>query len=363
MADSRLHRIAGWMAALAVIALAGCGGSGGMATTAPTPPPPPPPPPPSGPSPSLAVRKAAIEATVVSNARCASIGSIYWEVGDSSGALDSGRVDKSGPSVLGTTRMPIASASKWLYSTYYVQRANGNLSSDDIKFLNFRSGHTNLAEPPGCDNTQNETVSSCLAHTNSNGTNFGAHDPSTDGFFFYNGGHMQVHATNLGLGTLNNAGLAAELKKQLGDDVDISYTQPQLAGGVFTAPQEYAKVLRKIVAGTLLMNGKLGTSPVCTNTDLVNACPTAKNTPSPSGEQWHYAVGHWVEDDPIVGDGAFSSPGAFGFYPWIDKTKTYYGIVAQADPVGAYQSIFCGRLLRNAWVTGLQQSGPNPTLR
>jgi len=31
-----------------------------------------------------------------------------------------------------------------------------------------------------------------------------------------------------------------------------------------------------------------------------------------------------------VGDGAFSSPGAFGFYPWIDRTKTNYGVLARS---------------------------------
>ena len=37
-----------------------------------------------------------------------------------------------------------------------------------------------------------------------------------------------------------------------------------------------------------------------------------------------------MEDDPAVhGDGAFSSPGAFGFYPWIDSSKSYYGIISR----------------------------------
>jgi hypothetical protein len=69
-------------------------------------------------------------------------------------------------------------------------------------------------------------------------------------------------------------------------------------------------------------------------------------------ESWHYSIGHWVEDDPKVGDGAFSSPGAFGFYPWIDASKTYYGVVARAEAPGALESVYCGRLIRKAWVTG-----------
>ena len=61
-----------------------------------------------------------------------------------------------------------------------------------------------------------------------------------------------------------------------------------------------------------------------------------------------------MEDDPVVGDGAFSSPGAFGFYPWIDASKTYYGVLARQGAAGTgVDSVNCGRLIRKAWVTGV----------
>jgi hypothetical protein len=72
-----------------------------------------------------------------------------------------------------------------------------------------------------------------------------------------------------------------------------------------------------------------------------------------------------VEDDPSgAGDGAFSSPGFAGFYPWIwidptDATKAWYGILARTDTSsmasGFTASINCGRLIRRAWLTGVQQ--------
>jgi hypothetical protein len=79
-------------------------------------------------------------------------------------------------------------------------------------------------------------------------------------------------------------------------------------------------------------------------------------------KSWHYAIAHWVEDDPTVGDGAFSSPGAFGFYPWIDAGKTTYGVLARHanvslsgnDPV-AVESVVCGRAIRKAWFTSVAQ--------
>ena len=58
---------------------------------------------------------------------------------------------------------------------------------------------------------------------------------------------------------------------------------------------------------------------------------------------------------PNVGDGAFSSPGLFGFYPWVDASKSYYGILARVMPAGALDSVGCGRIIRKAWETGITQ--------
>ena len=160
------------------------------------------------------------------------------------------------------------------------------------------------------------------------GTN-GDYTAANDGKFFYNGGHMEAHAVLFGLGALNNAGLAAELKSQLSPDGSLFYTQPQLAGGVYTSSAAYASVLRKMLGGQLRMGALLGSHPVCTNP---RSCVNAVSAPIPASESWHYSIGHWVEDDPNVGDGAFSSAGLFGFYPWIDASRTWYGVLARVRP-------------------------------
>ena len=137
---------------------------------------------------------------------------------------------------------------------------------------------------------------------------------------------MEKHASINGLGPLGNDALAAEIRSRLGSDVGLAYSQPQLAGGVVTTADDYARFLRKVLANGLLMHDALGTHAVCTNP--LN-CSEAVSTPIPPELSWHYSIGHWVEDDPDVGDGAFSSAGLFGFYPWIDAGKTTYGIVAR----------------------------------
>jgi len=288
---------------------------------------------------------AAATATAQSDTNaCAAIRPFYWEIGDRSAALASGSVASSTSATVytQTSAMSIASASKWLYAAYVVEKRSGVLTADDYKFLNFQSGYTSFTT---CDQTQ--TVAQCQAM----GTN-GEYTAADDGKFLYNGGHMERHAVLFGLGALDNAGLAAELKTQVGSEGFLIYTQPQLAGGVFTSPAAYAVILRKMLGGQLRMGALLGTHPVCTNP---KTCTSALGAPIPSNESWHYSIGHWVEDDPIVGDGAFSSAGLFGFYPWIDASKTYYGIIGRAAVAGALDSVDCGRIVRKAFVTGVAQ--------
>lgn len=323
-------------AAALVLAFASCGGGG---SSDPSPPPP-------GPiSDAQRISAATATAQSASNA-CNAVRPFYWEVGDQTGRVAMGSVQSGGgpPVYTGATVMNIASASKWLYGAYVVQRRLGLPTADDIKFLTFRSGYTSFSN---C--LPNQTVDECVAFEQNN-----VHSPATDGRFSYGGGHMEKYASLLGLGALGNGGLAAEMRSQLGTDISLSYSQPQLAGGVVSSADAYAVFLRKLLAGSLQMSALLGNHAVCTNPAT---CPAgeAVNTPVPANLSWHYSLGHWVEDDPVAGDGAFSSAGAFGFYPWIDAGKRWYGIVARME-VGAggngFDSAQCGALIRKAWVTG-----------
>ena len=320
---------------LTALGLAACGGGGSDAGTTPTI--------------DTARRTQAATTTAVNNSNCVAVKPFYWEIGDKAGPMASASVNTTGSwlSYTASSVMNIASASKWLYGAYVVERRDATgLSGSDIKFLNFRSGYTSFTS---CSPAQ--TVGSCAAAS----TN-GVYTVATDGKFLYDGGHMQVHASLMGLDALDNSTLATEMKTQLGSDIDISYSQPQLAGGVRTSADNYARYLRKLLGGQLRMGAVLGSSAVCTNPLSCNG--TALGTPIPANESWQYSVGHWVESDPLVGDGAFSSAGAFGFYPWVDAGKHYYGVMARQDFANAsagVASAYCGRLIRKAWLTGVAQ--------
>ena len=312
---------------------------------------------------------AAATATATDNALCgATISPFYWEIGDQNGPLVSGSIGTSstGP-IVASTLLSIASASKLLYASYVVQVRGtaGNLSASDINFLHFTSGYTYMPENGStsiCPATLSpNTINQCLKLTNTSGDSYSAQDPATVGAFDYDGGHMENHASQLmSLGNIGVHSLGSTIAAPLGLGVAFTYTEPLMSGGVATTASMYALVLRNIlnVDNPLAMNDALGTSPVCT---LPSSTCNAIYTPFPE-EAWDYSIGHWIEDNPATnGDGAFNSAGSSGFYPWIDATKSYYGVLSRDAPDGAYSSVQCGRLIRRAFITGVEQTGTIPT--
>lgn len=332
------QRYAMWMCF--VVALAGCGNPDESGPTEPEP------------GSENAAKFAAAKATAESaTGFCTAIRPFYWEIGDRTGALGNGSVNQAGNTTTytATTPMSIASASKWIYGAYVAERRAGALTAEDIQFLSFRSGYTNFTLT-GCDNF--DTVAECVARS----TN-GVFTAANVGKFAYDGAHMQKHASlaapGMNLGAMGNTALALEIRRVLGTEINLTYTQPQLAGGIRSTAADYAVFLRKIFNNQLHMAALLGTNATCTNP---LTCPTALNTPIDGALNWNYSMGHWVEADPVSGDGSFSSAGAFGFYPWINASKSLYGIVARVGGAGGGEaSAQCGVRIRKAWVTAQVQ--------
>jgi hypothetical protein len=146
------------------------------------------------------------------------------------------------------------------------------LSAKDIKFLTLRSGYTRFLMCP-----QNVTVARWID------IDFNAmFIPQYEGLFFYGG---RTHAEARGderAAPLDAAGLAREMRLQLGTDVFLSYSSPQPAGSAIMSIGEYAKVLRKMISGRLVLGGMLGADAVCADPA---ACPEdAVTTSAPEGE-------------------------------------------------------------------------------
>ncbi|MFO1507650.1 MAG: hypothetical protein U1F23_11380 [Lysobacterales bacterium] len=306
-------------------------------------------------------------------ADCAAIQPFWWEIGDNTALIAGDTSSNDGTATVPNegTHMAIASASKWIYAAYVAERYGGALGGYDVQFMTMESGYHNMS---ACNWSGIATVDDCLAYVNSNGHTNGYRDPSAIGWFAYDGGHYEAHAGHLpglpqqgaagsyiDLGADNDSALTAEVDGVLGMNVVITYNQPLLAGGVESTPGLYATFLRAIMSGNLEMSSLLGMFRVCTN---VTTCPNSLNTPVPGNESWDFSIGHWVEDDPNVGDNSYSNAGSRGFYAWIMKDKSYYGIIGKdVDPPQGktdstymgWPSVECGRLIRKAWVTGQPQ--------
>jgi hypothetical protein len=299
-------------------------------------------------------RASAAAAAARSNRSCIAVKPFYWEIGDQTAALASGTEGAALPTA--SSALPISTASEWIFAAYVLQLRAGKLRDSDISQLTMRSGYNNLqfdrcvVRAPGA--THPATVNNCFHALHLVGGSNSDFKAKQVGRFFYNGGHFQrLAATDPRLGELSGTALTGVIGAQLGTGVAFGYDSPQLDAGIRTTPASYAGFLRKILANQLLMHDALGSNAVCTNP---YRCQAALNTPIPQTEAWHYSLGHWVEDDPRVGDGAFSDPGLLGFYPWIDASKTYYGVLARAAraPGAHVRSMQCGRLIRRAWLTG-----------
>ena len=305
---------------------------------------------------ALGAKTLAAQTAANRHAACTAIAPFYWEIGDKTAAQASGSVGQRWGA---DTSMYIASATKWLYGAYVAELRAGQLTPADVSHLNFTSGYSSFKSCGNALNNPGETVASCAQNPDNNKQN-----PQHVGRFFYAGGHMQMHAAQATpLANSGNAALALQINDLLklgAPAADFEFAQPQLAGGAKTTPAVYAHFLRKTLRGELQIGQLLGSHAVCTNP---STCAAAVSTPFPPNESPLYSVGHWVE--PAVkdgGDGAFTSPGLFGFYPWIDAGKQWYGIVARATLEGTrsrdmaqqpyYLSMVCGREIRRAWISG-----------
>ncbi len=322
----------------------------------------------------------------------------YWEIGDQNGVIiDSptglmaaGSVTPKGatkPNYTRTGQLLIASATKWVYATYAAEKkavlgANGSyeIPKQYVPFLNFTSGYTNM-QSGDCPANETPTVKDCMNRQNGTVTN-GTINPKDIGYFKYNGGHMQVFGGggDPSIGDAN--GDALSTSKVLGNSVTstfkahnvnaaMSFVSPMPESGILTSAQNYAILLQGIIRNdsplvmkSLLKPAASDPYAICTSvTDKTcvdaNGQRLSHGTPVPISLSWHYGIGHWIESDPVTGDGSYSSAGGYGFYPWIDATKTYYGIVSRLDNSPGQQgfrSALCGASIRKAFMTGQPQN-------
>jgi hypothetical protein len=298
--------------------------------------------------------------TVSKNAVCTALSPFYWEIGDKNGMVVSGTGGTpntdypTAPSV--SKPLQIASASKWLYGAYVLEQrgASGPDAINDVPFLNFTSGYTNFRLPvcPGSSGTIDQCLNSSVGN---NGVPRGTLSPENVGKFFYDSGHLQRHASNIGLGDATGVALGSAVSQALG--ITLEYSDAQPAGSGIATAVEYTTFLRKILNRQLRISQYLGKNAVCTWHDRAD-CNAVTSPTDSTPFHWHYSLGHWVEDDDA--NRAFSSAGAFGYYPWVSSDQLLYGLIARqqsgTQQHEGFRSAECGRVVRLAYQTGVNQT-------
>jgi CubicO group peptidase (beta-lactamase class C family) len=197
------------------------------------------------------------------------------------------------------------------------------------QLLSFRSGF-NISTPPSCVGSSAFTLSACVQQVYNQGL-----DTLPGAVYYYGSEHMQIAA--LMISNLRGKSVDAVMRELIFDPLGISAaTQypPGLgdnaiyAGSMRSNGEDYAKLLTAILKGDVIRD-RAGFLEDRTNGILMFRPPGIEA----NGLDWHYGFGFWKECDvrpyapacdaaPVI-----SSPGAFGFTPWIDFDNRYWGIV------------------------------------
>lgn len=339
-------------------------------------------------TPAIAANPAAAAAAAQScPQRVPGIARFYWEVGDGNQIMASGQVGAWGVQDPDDSQFNLASASKLVWAAYVAQvRGPAGLNGNDLSYLGMLAGYDDKASCVGGQKGLfGVTVLDCFGQS-AKSLMSSSMSPSSGnrGRFYYSGTQLQAQAaldSSLGVINANAEMLANRVTQTLGlmgraatpvgfslqstqtPSSPLSYMTPLVGSTGKMSPHAYGAFLRAILRpqAPLAMRSALGVNPHCTG----SRCPTVGSgsytnpatPPLPNNQAWQYSAGHWIESDftpgsPQPGDGAFSSPGEFGMYPWIDRSKRYYGLVARTDynPLAYQASILCGQMIRRAFL-------------
>lgn len=264
----------------------------------------------------------------------------------------------------------IASASKWLsalvihrlieqgvmqaedhpqkYLSYWSSDPADSRSKVTLRqLLAFTSGF-NRGSNSACVEDRSTALQDCAESIYQSGL---AAEPGSE--FSYGPTHLHIAAamaevaSGLGYSELFEQSLVMGLS--LSDKTRLqvpSRTNPRVAGGAQTSVNDQIKVLQALLNGGAL-----------TQTDAFYADGTAAPVvfdyrPPAVVNDWHYAQGAWricekqLWDESCSNTQVLTSPGAFGWTPWIDADRQYFGLIAVDDKSADSASLRSTELLR-----------------
>ncbi|MBW2278687.1 MAG: beta-lactamase family protein [Deltaproteobacteria bacterium] len=272
-------------------------------------------------------------------------------IGDDTGTL---LVHEKGGST-SNTEYRIASATKWVTAAVIMRLVeDGTLSlsdhpqdyldywtddAEDVRsqvtldqLLSFTSGFRGRPGWVPCVSDGDSTLAACAE------TVYGyLHDYDPGTTFHYGPAHMHTAArmAEVATGKSWQEIVVDELAAPLGFADDVSWAlasegHPMPSGGLRTSAAFYARFLQAVASGEILADSRENMATPRTVDATIGYTPIDANTLG----AWTYALGQWRECSGTQWTAACderevsSSPGAFGFYPWYDRSNGYWAIIA-----------------------------------
>jgi CubicO group peptidase (beta-lactamase class C family) len=261
----------------------------------------------------------------------------------------------------------IASASKWLTgATLMALVEQGVMSLSDrpqdhlgywtndpqdersqitlAMLLSFTAGYSVGPIDASCVNNAAITLAACAREFYDAGL-----DTTPGSTFYYGPAHMQVAAAmaEAATGQTFNEIVRLTLAQPLGLSaatrfVAPSTTNPRASGGGQSTALDYAAFLQALLDGGFLA-GSLDTFLQDRTGDPV-VFGYRPGAITDNNVDWHYGLGFWRECNQPAWDATcadrrlVSSPGAFGWHPWIDFDEGYYAVLAMQEPATLFAS-------------------------
>jgi serine-type D-Ala-D-Ala carboxypeptidase/endopeptidase len=270
-------------------------------------------------------------------------------------------------------RVPVASASKMVAGLVILKLVDeGKLNLDtsttasilgwtgsvgDITLRQLLSLTSGLAPGAACMSNAEMSLEACVETIRqaANPPNSPKHPAGTH--FDYGGSHHHVAArmAEVASGKTWNQLFSEYFAKPLaldpmvnfytapwGSNFQLGTTNPRIAGGFYASINEFAPLLaitfhrgkyrqQQFIHSDLI--SQMGREPNPNVT--IGISPMARYAKPP----FRYGLTVWLEcDTPATGCNSISSPGAFGFIPWIDRDHGYYAMIGMYKLAAAQET-------------------------
>ncbi|MEM7612944.1 MAG: serine hydrolase domain-containing protein [Pseudomonadota bacterium] len=257
--------------------------------------------------------------------------------------------------VAATDQYATASASKWLTSaTILTLVEQGALRLDDrpqryldfwtddpldirsgitlAQLLSFTAGFHRSPADAGCIGQSTITLQGCVAEWYAIGV-----DATPGTTYHYGPVPMQIAAAMAEVAT--GQPWAEIVRLSIGVPLGLASTEfvginPRASGAALSSARDYARFLQAHLTGELIAGTLTELTRERTTGVTISSEPAAI---SQNQIDWQYGLGVWREcdrtswDATCAGRTVVSSPGAFGWYPWLDLDNGYYAVLAMEE--------------------------------